>query len=322
MKKVRWGILGAGRIAHSFAKDIVYTASAELVAVAARNAQSATDFAATYGVKKAYSYEDLYADPDVDAIYIATPHNFHYGQVKKALAAEKHVLCEKPVTISRKDCEELIVRAKIANRFFMEGMWTYFLPAIIRAQQWVMSGRIGTIKHIKSDFGYPLAYDPQRREYDANLAGGCLLEMGIYPVAIADLFIKEPLLAHYSSVKFAPNGVETDVSTIFTYANSMATIGSSFSAKLQNWTYIIGTEGYIAIPDFWRASNCYLYQLDEQRDAFNDERTTLGFNYQIESVSRAITNGKIESEIVSHRSSLQFQERMELIKREWKNITL
>ncbi|WP_225318680.1 MULTISPECIES: Gfo/Idh/MocA family protein [unclassified Cellvibrio] len=317
-KKVRWGIVGAGRIAHTFAKDIAHTKSAELVAVAARSLGNATSFASEYDIEKQYgNYDELYHDADVDAIYIATPHNLHVQQVLDALKAGKHVLCEKPVTVSAAECEELIACAKSMNCFFMEAMWTYFLPAVVQAKRWVEQGRIGQIRHVKSDFGYPLPYDPDRREYDAALAGGCLLEMGVYPVAMAHMFIQEDLLQHYSSVKLAPNGVETDVSTIITYPNAIATIGSSFSAKLQNWTYVIGTDGYIAIPDFWRADKCYLYKLDEQVDAFFDGRTTLGFDYQIESASCDILAGKIQSDVVPHSASLRFQRLMELIKTEW-----
>lgn len=319
--KVRWGIVGAGRIAHTFAQDIALVPSAELVAVASRSLETSTVFAAKYGLKKYYSsYTELFSDNSIDAVYIATPHNLHCVQALEALNAGKHVLCEKPVTVSVTECEQLIACAKFNQRFFMEAMWTYFLPAIRKAQEWIEMGRIGQIRHVKSDFGYPLPYDPLRREYDAALAGGCLLEMGVYPVAMSHLFIHEPLLQHYSSVKFAPNGVETDVSTILTFSKAMATIGSSFSAKLQNWTYIIGSDGYIAIPDFWRADKCFLYKLDEQVDAFYDGRKTLGFDYQIEAASLDILAGKLESDVVPHGASLRFQQLMELIKSEWNRI--
>lgn len=320
MDKVRWGIIGAGRIAHSFAKDIAFVNNAEVIAVAARQLKSAEEFAGQYAIPKAFgSYDELFSDSDVDAVYIATPHNLHAEQCIAALRAGKHILCEKPVTVTPAELEEVLAVAKACNRYFMEAMWTYFLPAIQKAQEWIAAGRIGSIRQLKADFGYPLPYDPARREYDAALAGGCLLEMGVYPVAIASLFITRPLLGHYSSVKFAPNGVEQDVVSVFSYADCLATIASSFSAKLQNWAYIIGEKGYIAIPDFWRASSCYLYQLDEQVNAFEDGRKTLGFDYEIAAASADILAGQLESSVVSHKHSREFQTRMELIKREWKN---
>jgi predicted dehydrogenase len=317
-KKIRWGIVGAGRISQSFVKDIAFVSNAELIAVAARNLESAQAFATTFNISKAYgSYAELFADVDVDAIYIATPHNLHFEHAIAAIKAGKHILCEKPVTVCSDECRQLIDAAKEQGVFFMEAMWTYFLPAIRKAQEWVNAGRIGKIRHVKADFGYPIPYAVDRREYDANLAGGCLLEMGIYTLAITDLFIKAESTYCYSSVKFAPNGVENDVISVISYNDAIATLASSFSAKLQNWAYIIGENGYIAIPDFWRAHNCYLYQLDQQVDTYDDGRVGLGFNYQIESVSNDILAGKLESITVSHAASLSFQERMEMIKETW-----
>ncbi len=319
-KKLRWGIIGAGRISHTFAKDICFVDNAELVAVAARNLESAQLFATNFCISKAYgSYEELFADTEVDAIYIATPHNLHLEHAIAAMKAGKHVLCEKPVTVSADECRQLIDVAKTQGVFFMEAMWTYFLPAICKAQEWVNAGRIGKIRHIKADFGYPLPYDANRREYDANLAGGCLLEMGVYTVAITDLFIKQEPSHYYSSVKFAPNGVEKDVVSVISFADAIATIASSFSAKLQNWAYIIGDKGYIAIPNFWRANDCYLYELDQQIDAYDDARTSLGFDYQIQSASADILAGKCESDIVTHALSLSFQTKMDTIKATWVN---
>lgn len=317
-RKIRWGIVGAGRIAQAFVKDMAFVTNAEVSAVAARNLEHAKSFATEFHIPKAYgSYAELFADVDVDAIYIATPHNLHFEQALLAMKAGKHILCEKPVTVSSDECRQLIDTAKEQGVFFMEAMWTYFLPAIRKAQEWVDAGRIGRIRHLKADFGYPLPYDANRREYDADLAGGCLLEMGVYTVAITDLFIKEEPSYCYSSVKFAPNGVEQDVVSVISFSDAIATIASSFSAKLQNWAYIIGERGYIAIPNFWRANDCYLYELDQQIDAFDDGRSSLGFDYQIQSVSDDILAGKLESGIVTHAMSLSFQERMEIIKGTW-----
>jgi len=317
-RKIRWGIVGAGRIAQAFVKDMAFVTNAEVSAVAARNLENAKSFATEFHIPKAYgSYAELFADVDVDAIYIATPHNLHFEQALLAMKAGKHILCEKPVTVSSDECRQLIDTAKEQGVFFMEAIWTYFLPAIRKAQAWVDAGRIGRIRHLKADFGYPLPYDANRREYDADLAGGCLLEMGVYTVAITDLFIKEEPSYCYSSVKFAPNGVEQDVVSVISFSDAIATIASSFSAKLQNWAYIIGERGYIAIPNFWRANDCYLYELDQQIDAFDDGRSSLGFDYQIQSVSDDILAGKLESGIVTHAMSLSFQERMEIIKGTW-----
>jgi predicted dehydrogenase len=194
-------------------------------------------------------------------------------------------------------------------------MWTFFLPAIQVARRWVAEGRIGRIRHIKADFGYPLLpFDANRREYDATLGGGCLLEMGIYPIALAWLFLgQEPtniqVVAHR-----APNGVEDDVSMLLAYPSCTATLGTSFRAKLQNWAFIIGEDGYIAIPDFWRARECALYRLDERVDHFTDSRKTLGFEYEAAAVSADILASARESAVVPWSSSLKFQQHVERVR--------
>ena len=315
-KKVRWGILGAGRIAAQFADDIQYANHAELVAIAARNLGKAHSFAERFDIDKAHgSYSALYNDANVDAIYIATPHTHHLQQTIDTVNAGKHVLCEKPFTINQVECEQVLALSKTNSSYIMEGMWTYFLPAIQKARQWIEDGRIGAIKHIKADFGYPqLPFDASRREYDTNLAGGCLLEMGIYPVAIAWYFLQSNPISMDVLVRNAPNGVEDDLTFIFDYGETTATLATSFRCKLQNWCYVIGDKGWIAIPNFWRAHECFLYELDTQVDHFDDQRKGQGFEYEIESVSKDILNGKKESTIMPLHISLKFQQHMDLIR--------
>lgn len=311
MKKVRWGIIGAGRIAHSFASDIAATANAELTAVAARSGASARSFAAQYSIPHAHEgYPALYDNPEVDAVYVATPHSFHLPNCEQAMLAGKAVLCEKPLVLDPDEAVAVINTAQDAGQYLMEGMWTWFLPAIRRAQEWVSAGRIGEIRHVKADFGYPLPYSPDLREYDARVGGGCVLEMGIYPIAIARLFLSGQPHSIQVAGRTAANGVEDDVSAVLDYGHAVATLGTSFRCKLQNWAYIIGTQGYIAIPDFWRAEQCSLYYLDERIDHFEERRDTFGFNYQIEEVSADILAGRKQSAVVPLATSLALQQDM------------
>lgn len=316
MRKVRWGILSTGRIARQFAADLRHVENSELVAVAARAPDSAQAFAAQHGIARAHgNYQALFADDQVDAIYVASPHTLHLMHSTAALQAGKAVLCEKPITTSPAECAALIETARDTGGHLMEAMWTFFLPAIREAQRWVAAGRIGRIKHIKSDFGYPLLpYDPDRREYDARLAGGSLLEMGVYPVAMAWLFLQRDPAAIQVLARKAPNGVDDDVVALFDYGDCTATLASSFRCKLQNWTYVIGDDGYIAIPDFWRASECHLYQLDTRVDSFIDGRRTLGFNYEATAFADDFLNQRRDSGVVPLSASLKFQEHMAWIK--------
>ena len=293
MRKVRWGIIGAGRIAHSFANDIAATSNAELTAVAARSGDRARSFAAQYRIPHAHEgYAALYDNPEVDAVYVATPHSLHLPNCKQAMLAGKAVLCEKPLVLDPDEAIALISVAQDSGQYLMEGMWTWYLPAIRKAQEWVAAGRIGEVRHVKADFGYPLQYSADLREYDARVGGGCVLEMGIYPIAIARLFL--PGEPHNMQVvgRTAANGVEDDVTAILDYGHALATLGTSFRCKLQNWACIIGTQGYIAIPDFWRADQCSLFYLDQRIDYFEEPRETVGFNYQIEEVSADILAGR------------------------------
>ena len=277
--QIRWGIVSTGRITHQFAQDFEFVNNGVLHAVSSRSQETADRFAAQYGIPHAYArYADMLEDKDVDAVYIATPHNNHFENTADAIAAGKAVLCEKPLTINPDECLELSRQATKSGVYLMEAMWTYFLPAIQKARAWVEAGRIGRVLHVKADFGYPLPYDPDRREYRVQNAGGCLLEMGIYPVALAWFFLQEDAGEMHTVAHLAANGVEDDLVTVWKYADAVATLATSFRSKLQNWAYIIGEKGYIAIPNFWRASECQLYELDTLIDRFEDGRSSLGFN--------------------------------------------
>lgn len=315
--KTRWGILSTGRIAHQAVSDFAYVQNGKVAAVASRSTDTARAFAKQYDIEMAYGdYAAMLADPNVDAVYIATPHTLHFQNTLDAINAGKHVLCEKPLTVNPEEAEELARSAQEGEIYVMEAMWTWFLPAIQKAQQWVQEGRIGRLKQLKADFGYPqLPYDARRREYDADLGGGCLLEMGIYPVALARLFLQTAPLDMRVSARFAPNGVEDDVVMIFEYEDCVVTLATSFRCKLQNWAYIIGDEGYIAIPDFWRASECYLYELDTLVDRFDDGRSSLGFNYEFDAVNVDLAVGRKQSRTVPLAASLAFQRDIARIKK-------
>jgi len=316
MEKVRWGIVSTGRITHQFVQDFQYVPNGEVVAVASRSQQSADAFAGKHGIPRAYAgYQRLLEDPEVDAIYVATPHTMHFQNTIDAISAGKHVLCEKPFTVNPRESKALFQMAEQSTSFVMEAMWTYFLPAIQTAQQWVEQGRIGKLRQVKADFGYPLLpFDPNRRECNADLAGGCLLEMGIYPVALAWLFMQQDPANIRVVAHSAPNGVEDDVVMMFDYGEqtegAVATLGTSFRSKLQNWAYIIGEEAYIAIPDFWHASECSLYHLDARIDHFEDGRASLGFNYETTASNQDILAGRQQNSIMPWDTTQRLQQHM------------
>lgn len=333
-KKIRWGVLGAGRIAQTFCKDIQHTQFAALTAVSSRNLKDAQHFAKSYNIPNALQgYQALYQHSDIDAIYIATPHNFHFEQASAALNAGKHVLCEKPITVTPEQCQQLIDIARHNDCFLMEGMWSYFLPAIIKAKEWVDMGRIGKIVHIKADFGYPVKYVEGDRMYNPALAGGCLLDMGIYTLAIAQMFTRQHSISQQSisqhlisqhlisqqsersiySHRRAKTGVEDDVTIVTQYPDVTTTLACSFRARLQNSAHIIGENGYIEIPDFWRADRCSLFQLDEKIDDFQHQRAGFGFEFEIDAASKSILAGEKEAKLMPLSTSLILQHQMHSI---------
>jgi predicted dehydrogenase len=314
---LRWGIIGAGRIARTFATDIVHAQHASLYGVASRQLSSAEAFAESFSVPQAYgSYAELFADSNIDAVYIATPHSHHKDQAIAALRAGKHVLCEKPATVTPEELEEVIAVAEQQHRYFMEGMWSYFMPVIQRAHHWVTSGRLGKLCHVKADFGFPLPYSPDLREYDNRLAGGCLLEMGIYPIAMAWLFFQQDPHSQTVWCHKAENGVEDDVVILNSYDGGQATaqLTTSFRCKLNNYLTLIGDQGTVTIADYWAAREARLYRGHECIERFKEERTQQGFNHQIEQVSCEILAGEVQPSVVSWDDSRAFQRHMAQIK--------
>ena len=312
---IRWGIVGAGRIAHQFAADFAHVAGeAELVMIGARSPADAAAFASRYSVPNYGDYQRVFQSDGVDIVYIATPHSLHAEHARAAIIAGKSVLCEKPITTTEEELRALANLAGQHGRYLVEGMWTFFLPAVSRALEWVDRGRIGAVTQLRADFGYPISYCAQRREYAVALAGGALLEMGVYPVSLAlRLFGSDPLSVT-SHARFAQNGVEDDLSMLLDFELGTASLATSFRSKLPNIAYLVGTEGYIAIPDFWRARECSLHILDECVDRFADSRAGNGFEYEIREVSREVRNGLRESARVPLAHSLRVQALMDRIR--------
>lgn len=316
---IRWGMISAGNIAGQFAADIKLVKNAKVEAVAARSGEDAKRFAARHDIPRALEgYERLFTDPSIDAVYISTPHPMHLPQSLEALRHGKAVLCEKPVTVSAPEFDTLSACAADSQVYVMEALWTWFLPAIRTAKAWVDEGRIGELLHVNANFGFAKPFDPASRLYNPDLAGGCLLDMGIYPIALARLFFDGEPASLNCVGRFAPNGVEDDVVMQFEYEQGVATLATSMRSTLPNTAYVIGTRGHIRLPQFWRAQQCLLYEDNECVDQFDDKRAGGGFEFQIQQVSEDLLAGKTQPDIVTHASSRAFQSDMDWVKREIK----
>jgi predicted dehydrogenase len=315
--KVRWAILGAGKIAHAFAKDIQSVKNAELVAVAASDKNRAAIFAGEYNLPLVYSYDELYNSNEVDAVYIATTHNFHYEQCIECMKNGKHILCEKPVTLNDKQFKELSKLSRERGVFFMEAMWTYFLPAILRAKQWLAEGKIGNLKVIQANFGFPMEKNSEGRMYNIHLAGGALLDLGVYPVALSTCFTNKKPNSITASGVLTETGVDERTGMILDFGDASTTLFCSMVNIMDNKAMLYGEKGYIEIPDFFKASTAILYDdYHNVLEKFEDDRTTKGYDFEIQHSTDAILQGKIESDVMTHTASNQIQEIMTEVRRQ------
>ena len=187
-KTFKWGIIGCGQIAGKFAESLKVISDAILYAAASRSGEKARSFCKKYHVRKWYdSYEKLAEDPEIDAIYIATPHNLHLENSTLCIQNRKAVLCEKPLTVNEREAKKLIKNAREAKVFLMEAFWTRFLPSTVKLNQLLEDGLIGEVKLLQADFGYYMPFDGNHRSYNPDLAGGALLDVGIYPINFAQM---------------------------------------------------------------------------------------------------------------------------------------
>lgn len=248
---LRWGILGPGGIARAFASDL-RTAGLDLVAVGSRRAESARSFAADFDIARAHgSYEDLVSDPEVDIVYIATPHPFHAEQAILALEHGKHVLVEKPFTLTGD--EAAAVRDVAAERglLAMEAMWTRYLPHMARVREIVASGALGEIRALMADHTQRISSDPAHRLNALELGGGALLDLGIYPVSFAWDILGEPL-AITASARLGDTGADTEIATVMSHASgALSTSLSASRAVGPNTAHIVGTDARIDIDRVW-----------------------------------------------------------------------
>ncbi|RUT79081.1 Gfo/Idh/MocA family protein [Ancylomarina longa] len=296
---INWAILGAGRIASKFAEDFKAVPNGKLLAVASRSKAKALEFSHLHDIPKSYdSYEAMLQDEEINVVYIATPHNFHFEQVKLCLNHGKSVLCEKPVTVNSSEFEILIQLAKEKKLFFMEAMWTYYLPAIQQCVKWVQSGKIGDIKQLQVSFGFIGDMDSKLRLADLNLAGGALLDIGIYGVAISQLIFNKPIKKIQSLAHFSDTGIDDYNNIQIQYeGGGIAQIASSFLSNLKNEAVIYGTKGNIVIPEFWMAKKGILISKSEKLE-FLDDSPQFGYHYETIAINELLKKGALESSVV------------------------
>ncbi|HAA16083.1 MAG TPA: dehydrogenase [Cytophagales bacterium] len=311
---IRWGILGTGKIARKFVADLEPTTGVAY-AVGSRSSEKAAAFAQEHEMPKAYgSYEALVTDPEVDVVYISSPHSGHYEHTLLCLNAGKHVLCEKPMAVYARQATEMVDLAREKNLFLMEALWMYFLPTFQQTQRWIADGRIGEVTMIRAEFGFPPAYEPESRLFNPALAGGALLDIGIYPLTLALRLAGAPLKNLQSAVKKAPTGVDMATVVQAEFENGvLASLTSTFESRMVNEAVIYGTEGHIHMPLFWSGTNTHLNRNGEVT-TFTDDRTTFGYNFEAEAVHECLRQGQTQSPIMDWKASLELIQCMDQIR--------
>lgn len=320
MRQIRWGIIGCGNIANLFVKGLTKVNSGLLCAVASNTPNKAKSFAAQYNVDKYYSnYDDLVNDKDIDAIYIATPHNFHYENTKLCIAHNKHVLCEKPLTINAKQAKELITYAQSKDLFLMEAVWTRFLPAINKLKTLINDGVIGDVHTLKASFNITGNFNSTHRLMNKDLAGGALLDLGIYPITLAHIIFGTQPQHIKSSAIIGETGVDESSFYLFEYdGGQRALLSSSMKDSSPTEAIVSGSTGYISIPDFLGAREIHIHLPGQNKQIINFPRLEDdNFVFEIEHVNECISTNLTESPVIPLSNSLAILETMDTLRKQW-----
>jgi len=316
-KKIKWGILSTGWIAHKFAAVLQLADNCELYAVGSRNLATAQQFASEYNIPKAYgSYEELVQDPEVDVIYIGTPHNLHLENTLLALNHNKHVLCEKPMGVNEREVSIMIEKAKEKNLFLMEAMWSRFLPNIIKTKELIDSGEIGDVKFMKASFCIKSSGAQEYRHFNIDLCGGTTLDIGIYNIFLSLLLLGKPKES-FAAAGLNDQGCDTNSSYVFKYANdTLSVMYSSFLAESPVVAEIHGTTGRILLEHLWFCpGSVKLIANDGQEKVFDFEVKVNGYEFEAEEVATCILAGKKQSDLWSWDDSIQLVNQMDLIRK-------
>ncbi|SDM03272.1 Gfo/Idh/MocA family protein [Microbacterium azadirachtae] len=303
---LRWGILATGGIAAAFAADL-RTAGLDLVAVGSRSQESADAFAARYGIARAHgSYEALAADPEVDIVYVATPHPMHHADARLALEHGKHVLVEKAFTLNRSEAQDLADLGREKGLLVMEAMWTRYLPHMVRLREIIAAGVLGEIRAVSADHTQSLPTDPAHRLNALELGGGALLDLGIYPISFVYDVLGAPLTVQATG-RLAETGADAEVATIMTHTGgAVSTTLSSSRAAGPNTAVVLGTLARIEIDRVWYSPTTFrVIAADGTVQEEFDGRTTAdgrgggrGMQYQALAAERYVADGTLDSDLL------------------------
>ena len=319
VRQIRWGIIGAGSIASRFAEALASLPDAETLAVGSRSRDTADRFAETHGFSRSYaSYEALAADPDVDVVYVATPHPFHAENIELCLEAGKAVICEKPFTMNAAEARRVVGLARERGLFLMEGMWTRFFPLMRRLREMLADGAIGEPRMLTVDFGFRAELDPASRLFDPKLGGGAMLDVGVYCVSFASMVLGRPVRGTGHS-HLGETGVDEQFAAALEHGDgriSAITAGTR-TATPQEAT-VLGTEGYMRIHSpWWRPDAMTISRPGREDEVVSVPTQENGFGYEAAEVVRCLKAGERESEIIPLDETISVLETMDEIRAAW-----
>ncbi len=319
-EKIKWGILSTGHISSKFADALKLLPAAELVAVASRNMNTAATFAEKHNIPEAYAtYEDLAEDPDVDVVYIGTPHTFHLENSVMCMKNGKAVLCEKAFTINAAEAREMVRVARAENVFLMEAMIPRHIPLLKKVVQWVRDGRIGEVRMVRASRCARRDFAPEARQLNPDLGGGSLLDVGVYVISFASqIFNKNPIesigLSHIGELGSDEQGV-----AILKYdQGEIADLSFALLTDAVDEAYIFGTEGYIKIHELFAVpKKATLFINKEEIEVLEEPVIGNALNYEAEEVMRCLKLGLKESPFMPLDESVQIMEIMDKIRKPW-----
>jgi predicted dehydrogenase len=312
-EEIRWGVVGPGRIAEKVVQDFGHVEGARAVAVASRSIDRARDFADRHGLQRAHgSYADILADPEVDVLYVATPHAQHHAVALGALKAGKALLVEKTFTATVAGAQEVVDLSREAGVFVMEAMWTRFQPAVVRMRELIADGAIGEVRSVQADLGVQREVDPADRLFAKELGGGALLDLGVYVVSFAQMLLGDPdTVAAAGSL--LETGVDAEAALLLGYADGRtATLTTSLRNALPGQARVFGTAGWIdVLPRFHHPQTIVLHRADADPEPITIGQRGGGYSHELIEVTQCLRAGRTESAVMPLADTLAVQRVLE-----------
>jgi len=320
MKKIKWGIISTGHISNKFATALSILPEAELAAVASRNLVTAREFAKKFNVSKAYgSYEALANDPEIDVIYIGTPHTFHLENSVICMRKGKAVLCEKAFTINATEAREMVRVAREENVFLMEAMIPRHIPLVKKVLDWIQEDRIGEVRMVKASRCARRDFPPEARQLNPELGGGSLLDVGVYVISFASMIFQKPPIEVVGLGHIGELGSDEQGIAVLKYdKGELADLSFALQTEAVNEAYILGTDGFIKVNEVFAVPTKASLFIDRKEvEVIEEPIVGNALNYEAEEVMRCLKLGLKESPYMPLDESVQIMEIMDKIRKPW-----